>query len=258
MEADVLEVREHVGQVRVWLRIFGRPVPVDLEDYQVEHTSEPESAGPPMTEQAWHAAQSPQWLLTHVRRTRPRPSERKCRLFTCACARRLFHLLQPGERQAVETAERAADREVGRRQLKDASSAVAQALASAVRGSSERFALQVAAVATAPNGGGWQLRAAVDAMGEHVASCLVPLLRDVLGNPFRPLKVDPAWLRWERGAVGKLARSIYQERAFQDLPVLADALEDTGCADADLLAHCRGPGPHARGCFVLDALLGKQ
>jgi hypothetical protein len=70
--------------------------------------------------------------------------------------------------------------------------------------------------------------------------------------------VDPSWLAWNGGTVRNLAQSIYDERAFDRLPVLADALEDAGCADADLLGHLRGPGPHARGCWAVDRILGKE
>ncbi len=80
------------------------------------------------------------------------------------------------------------------------------------------------------------------------------LLRDIFGNPFHPVALDPAW-RTE--AVVALARAVYDDRAFDRLPVLADALEDAGCADADVLAHCRGDGPHVRGCWVVDLILGK-
>ncbi|MBN9522996.1 hypothetical protein J0H58_31535 [bacterium] len=80
------------------------------------------------------------------------------------------------------------------------------------------------------------------------------LLRDILGNPFRPVAFDPTW-RTE--AVVALARGVYDDRAFDRLPVLADALEDAGCADADVLTHCRGDGPHVRGCWVVDLILGK-
>ncbi len=85
------------------------------------------------------------------------------------------------------------------------------------------------------------------------------LLRDLVGPlPFRPLpQVRPGWLAWEGGTVPKLATAVYEERAFDRLPVMADALEEAGCAEAELLAHLRGPGPHARGCWALDLLLGK-
>jgi hypothetical protein len=84
------------------------------------------------------------------------------------------------------------------------------------------------------------------------------LFRDIFGNPFRPVAVDPAWLAWNHGTVPAIARHIYDDRAFHDLPILADALEDAGCTNADLLAHCRGPGPHVRGCWAVDLLLGNS
>jgi len=84
------------------------------------------------------------------------------------------------------------------------------------------------------------------------------LLRDLFGNPLRPVTINPAWLRWNEGTLRRLAESIYNERAFDRLPILADALEDTGCTDAEILGHCRGPGPHVRGCWVIDLLLGKE
>lgn len=80
------------------------------------------------------------------------------------------------------------------------------------------------------------------------------LLRDIVGNPFRPIALDPAWLTT---TVHSLAQTVYDERAFDRLPVLADALEDAGCANHELLSHCRGPGSHVRGCWVVDLLLGK-
>ncbi|WP_246173617.1 hypothetical protein [Limnoglobus roseus] len=81
------------------------------------------------------------------------------------------------------------------------------------------------------------------------------LLRDIFGNPFRPVACDPAWRT--STAVG-LAEVIYDDRAFDRLPILADALQDAGCEDADILAHCRGDGPHVRGCWVVDLVLGKE
>jgi hypothetical protein len=80
------------------------------------------------------------------------------------------------------------------------------------------------------------------------------LIRDVFGNPFEPVAFDPSW---RAEAVFGLARGMYESRDFTPMPVLADALEDAGCADADILAHCRGPGPHVRGCWVVDLVLGK-
>jgi hypothetical protein len=85
------------------------------------------------------------------------------------------------------------------------------------------------------------------------------LLRCVFGNPFRPhAAVDPAVRAWQGGTVARLAQAIYDDRAFDRMPELADALEEAGCDDADILDHCRQPGEHVRGCWVLDLILGKE
>jgi hypothetical protein len=80
------------------------------------------------------------------------------------------------------------------------------------------------------------------------------LVRDLFGNPFRPVVCDPSWRT--SAAVG-LAQAMYETCDFAAMPVLADALEEAGCDSADVLAHCRGPGPHVRGCWVVDLVLGK-
>jgi hypothetical protein len=84
------------------------------------------------------------------------------------------------------------------------------------------------------------------------------LARDVFGNPFRSASFDSGWLTWNEGSVPKLAKTIYDDRRFDLMPILADALEEAGCDDATILDHCRGPGPHVRGCWVVDLLLGKE
>jgi hypothetical protein len=95
------------------------------------------------------------------------------------------------------------------------------------------------------------------ALGEDAADAAyqAELLRHIIGNPFRPLSVDPSWLT---DTVSGLARAIYEERAFERMPILADALEEAGCTNAEVLGHCRGPGLHVRGCWVVDLLLGKS
>ncbi len=83
----------------------------------------------------------------------------------------------------------------------------------------------------------------------------VALLRDIFGNPFRPATVDPNWLT---STVVALAEGIYAERAFDRMPILADALQDAGCTNEDVLNHCRDAQQvHVRGCWVVDLLLGK-
>ena len=84
------------------------------------------------------------------------------------------------------------------------------------------------------------------------------VLREIVGNPFCYVGLNPEWLAWRDGTIPKMAQAIYEDRAFDYLPVLADALEEAGCIDANILAHCRKPGPHVRGCWVVDLLLGKE
>jgi hypothetical protein len=82
------------------------------------------------------------------------------------------------------------------------------------------------------------------------------LLRELMGPcPWRPLSVDRRWLT---PTVVGLARAIYDERAFDRLPILADALEEADCTNADILEHCRREELHCRGCWVVDTLLGKR
>jgi hypothetical protein len=85
------------------------------------------------------------------------------------------------------------------------------------------------------------------------------LLREIIGNPFRaPPRMIPSWLAWEGGTVVNIARGIYNEEAFDRMPFLADALEEAGCDNAEVLTHLRLPGPHVRGCWPLDLILGKE
>ena len=88
---------------------------------------------------------------------------------------------------------------------------------------------------------------------EHHAQAT--LARDIFGNPFDMAGVKPCW---QSTAATSIARGIYHDRAFERMPVLADALQDAGCENEAILNHCRGSGPHVRGCWVVDQLLGKQ
>jgi hypothetical protein len=88
---------------------------------------------------------------------------------------------------------------------------------------------------------------------ECAAQCR--LVRHIFGNPFRPVAVDPSWLT---PAVTKLARAVYDDRAFDRVPELADTLERAGCTNTDILAHCRQPGEHVRGCWAVDLILRKE
>jgi hypothetical protein len=85
---------------------------------------------------------------------------------------------------------------------------------------------------------------------------LADLARDIFGNPFRPIVFDP---EWRTSTAVALAKTMYQARDFGPMPILADALQDAGCEDPDILAHCRDPDqPHVRGCWVVDLVLGRS
>jgi hypothetical protein len=101
-------------------------------------------------------------------------------------------------------------------------------------------------------------RDAASSTGQDEARAQAQLLRDIVGNPFHPVLIHSGWLAWNDRVVPKLARTIYDEHTSDRLPILADALEEAGCDNADILNHLRGPGPHVRGCLVVDLILGKE
>jgi hypothetical protein len=102
-------------------------------------------------------------------------------------------------------------------------------------------------------------RRAAHQMAQAAERNACALLREIIPNPCRPVPVlDPAWLRWNDGTVPRLAQQMYDSRDFVAMPILADALEEAGCTSADILDHCRGPGPHVRGCWVVDLILSKD
>jgi hypothetical protein len=108
------------------------------------------------------------------------------------------------------------------------------------------------------------LRTTPSAFGVEVEA-QTNLLRCIFGDPFQPLTVSPAVLAWNDATVVRLAQAAYEERHMPEgtldngrLAVLADALEEAGCTDQDILNHLRGPGPHVRGCWAVDLLLDKE
>jgi hypothetical protein len=99
----------------------------------------------------------------------------------------------------------------------------------------------------------------LSAVIQEAARLMSRCLRDLLGPlPFRPVALAPDWLSFNDGAAVKVAQAIYAEHAFEQLPILADALEDAGCADEEVLGHCRAAGEHFRGCWLVDLVLGKS
>jgi hypothetical protein len=113
---------------------------------------------------------------------------------------------------------------------------------------------QIMEHATTESEGDWETRS--EAVGQHTSGVIVPIMREVFGNPFRSVAFDPAWRTTD---VLLLAKGIYEERAFDRMPILADALQDAGCGSDDLLGHLRDPNAaHVRGCWALDLVLDKE
>jgi hypothetical protein len=221
-----------------------------------------------MTEAEWLSAERPYDLIYHPQCR----SDRKRRLLACACTRRVLRFL-PEERfaWAVAECERYADGEVEWKALLAARKVVRAAdadlratgglehqtqAAGGVRAVTEKEFMQFKmAIEYAQHALGAYSRPDFTGGCAREAAEQVVLARDVFRNPFHPVTFDPPW-RTE--AVVALARSMYDSRDFTPTPVLADALEDAGCTEADVLAHCRGDGPHVRGCWVVDLVLGKS
>jgi hypothetical protein len=211
----------------------------------------------PFGEGEWLACNDPTVLVSCVGRG---AAERMQRLFACACCRRYWHMFPDRRsRAAVEAAERFADGLATGRELARACDGAA-AVAGATGTLTDWTWLAVEAADPGPSAVRvvHRFRLGLGGASNPLRAWMVSLVRDVFGNPFRTPHLDPAWLTWEGGTVRKLAEGIYQDQAFDRLPILADALEEAGCADEQVLAHCRGGGPHVRGCWVLDLLLGRE
>jgi hypothetical protein len=169
-------------------------------------------------------------------------SPRKRLLLACALCRRLpLAMLHESNRQAVSVAERYAEGACPRRDLKKACKPSRLSWL-CYREPFEAVEEALRALAREGGEGGW----------------IADVIRDLAGNPFRPVSVRRQWLRNNELAVQQMAEAIAAEQAFDQLPILADALEDAGCTEASVLDHCRGPGPHVPGCWVLDLLRGKS
>ncbi len=191
---------------------------------------------------------------------------RKLRLFASAAIRRIWHLLAFDElKMLVDVSDRFADQTATRVHLRAAMKKACANRTEALGGlSGARYYAERAV---------WLL--GEEKISEHIVGLVEDIfgatvndpdnpeeegkhqqhfLRDIFGNPFRPVAFDPAW-RAEH-AVG-IAAKMYDERHFAAMPILADALEEAGCDSADILAHCREPGVHVRGCWVVDLVLGK-
>ncbi|VTT98736.1 Uncharacterized protein OS=Sorangium cellulosum (strain So ce56) GN=sce5710 PE=4 SV=1 [Gemmataceae bacterium] len=209
-----------------------------------------------MTEQEWITCADPAQIIDFLREN---GNGRKLRLFACGCVRQIWHLVEVGSsRHAVEVAEKFADNEASDADLKKAYLRAA----AEVKDVPEYDVTHADPACAVSREHSWDAAYCV----EHiVTSRLRPdwkesrqihssMLRDIFGNPFRPVVFTPEWRTCTAVA---LAQLMYESRDFSPMPILADALQDAGCANDDILNHCRGPGPHVRGCWVVDLVLGK-
>jgi hypothetical protein len=220
-----------------------------------------------VTESDWATCADPQKMLAFLRDRGP--SERKLRLFAVACCRRVEHLLSSRHcRKALTTAERYADGEVSGEKLGFAWADARRASQSAFRAAeSSSTGSAMWAVSEACQVESGRLLVAADVAARYAAyandlpqrataqSEQADLLRDIFGHVFGRTPFAPSW-RTETAVA--LARQMYESRDFLLMPILGDALADAGCPDGEVLEHCRGPGPHSRGCWVADLILGKS
>lgn len=218
-----------------------------------------------MQESDWQDGIDPEAMLRFARGMN---RERKHRQFVCACWRRLEHLfINRKMRKVLDLMENALLAPVAMEDLEAAWDAARQA-AWAARADNhcretETMALLVGCEwedhAKLAFTAGHASQAAADWAGkwardmDRLAQC--DILRDIFGNPFRDIAISPIWRTWNEGAARKLARVIHADRSFDQLPILGDALEEAGCDDEAILAHCRESGVHVRGCWVLELLL---
>jgi hypothetical protein len=207
-----------------------------------------------VTEVEWLASEDPlamlsirrQWSENGIRiKDGPYFSDRQLRLFACACCRAVWGLLtDKRSRRAVEVAERFADGLAMESEFREMSGTTWTGCCSDPMGSCRRTLEYSASLGLTP-------------------AAQAALLRDIVGNPFRRglTHWDVAtagFLDWNGNVALRLATSIYADRAFDNLPILADALEDAGCTDEGILGHLRKLGPHALGCWALDLILGRE
>jgi len=235
-----------------------------------------------MNESEWLTATVPAQMLDYLENN---VNARKWRLFGCAMLRQVWHhLIDERSQRAVEMAERFAEGQASREEMVQAREAALHvvegidlrttvcdagwsASRAAVYVSDPRpvTAARISSMLTIVSAAPWTPKTGGESLFEErgeperkaiamLAGC--DLVREIFGNPFRPVAIQPAWLRWNQGTVAGMAGIIAVERRYREMPILADALEEAGCAVDSILSHCRQGRNHVLGCWVLDALLG--
>jgi hypothetical protein len=231
-----------------------------------------------MPEAGWLRSDDPLAMLASLREDL---SQRKGKLLAVACCRLIWDLMDDERsRQAVEVAERFADGLADLEELRSAAEAASVPWLLAGREMTEQgrapeedprsaalaAAYYTAEVTSIPGRNAKYMLWCVCECRPEAKRTAPALIRCLFGNPFRPMPPLPAsLLTWNGGVIPQLAQAAYDERLLPQgtldegrLAVLADALEEAGCTDTEILQHCRGPGPHVRGCWILDLLLGKD
>jgi hypothetical protein len=226
-----------------------------------------------MTEEEWLESPKRKDVREYLSMT---SSERKLRLLLCGWYRLRGEVDDPGVQAALSVSERFADGLATAEELNDAWYTANQLLDILVlkadtsglddkelRGFDDYCAvMRLAVYAAAHDVRAVSLEVIRDYGDPLIARLWNPeelaLIRCVFGNPFRPPSQDASWATGNGGGAIQLAQAIYDERAFDRMPILADALEDAGCTNQDILAHCRGGAEHVRGCWVVDLLLAKS
>ena len=209
-----------------------------------------------MTEAEWLACARPKPMLVFLQ---DQVRSRKLRLFACACCRRLVMPLATDIQltESLLTAEWFADGEATQDDLEQARETARKMDQG---GDDNRsFAWMAVFCATGPRIDDYVSTTVVVSFKEFARwepeyVSHAEIIRDIFGNPFRPVTFSPTWLT---DTAVSLARGMYESRDFSAMPILADAFQDAGCDSADILDHCRSDGPHVRGCWVVDAVLGK-
>lgn len=228
-----------------------------------------------MTEAEWLACDNPSTMLRFLR---GEASGRKLRLFAVACCRNVWDLLSDQRsRDAAELAERFANGQATEME-RSSDQIAAEAAVAALYPAHEDYAASDAAIAVSEDASAdinadaaaFTAAEAADTDDDPTDETIwvaerlrqAALLLDIFGNPLRPVSFHPTWAT---DTVRDLAQAIYEDRTLPSghldgrrMSLLSDALEEGGCHDADILGHCRHQGPHVRGCWVVDAILGKS
>ena len=208
-----------------------------------------------MTEAEWLSSAEPEGLIPAL----PGSAFRKGRLLAVECCARFVHLLPPlagPERDDLLNALRTRADEPLPDNWVDAISGDYEFVRTFddVPGFGEIVDLYMMIISTGLAGGLMVAEHAAEGNGaQNEPAVQAVLIRCIFGNPFRPVVFNPAW-RTDTAVI--LAQQMYDSRDFGAMPILADALQDAGCEDEQVLSHCRDAGPHARGCWVVDGVLG--